>query len=373
MRNISNLTLISLATLVLFSGCGGGTHPHPCTAASDACVPQRFVYATTAANKVLIFPVNQNGTLGSPASVPGPAITGGTITVSRSSGELFVADHVQGTVSAFVMGANNQYSAAPGSPYPVASVGSLGAVTVTPDGQFVYVVGSVGGVYGFSIAGDGSLASVPGSPATAIANSVDAVVDSATKFLFVLNGSSISVFSINPSNGSLTTAGVPVALSASTLPTVGMAATASGNGTFLFVALGSSNSVAAFSVDMSTGALMPVAGSPFSSGSSLLDMTATANAVYVTHSLDGTISAFTWDKSTGVLTAISGSPFNAPWGSGLTSLNGQYLYVTSVNNLFPPFVNSILGYSIGSSGAISPLAGSPYSAGVQLWGDIASF
>jgi 6-phosphogluconolactonase len=372
-RNISIPTVLSTATLVVFAGCGGSTHPHPCDAALDACVLQRFVYATTAANKVLVFPVSQTGTLGAPTSIPVSAIAG-SVAVSQSSGELFFADHVNGRVSAFAIGTNGQYSSAPGSPYSAAGIGSLGAVATTPDGRYVYVAGAGGGIHGFSVASNGSLGQVPGSPFTVVANCVDAVVDSAGKFLFVISGSSISVFAINANDGSLTTAGSPVALPALTLPTAGMAATVSGNGTtFLFVALGATNSVAAFSVDTSTGALMPVAGSPFSTGNAPFNLAATSNAVYVTNNLDGTISAFTWDKNTGVLTAISGSPFSAAWGGGLTSLGGQYLYVTSVNNVFPPFVNSILGYSIGSSGAISPLPGSPYSPGVQLSGGIAAF
>jgi Lactonase, 7-bladed beta-propeller len=366
-RNHSIPTVLSLATMLAFAGCGGSTHPHPCSTTSIACVPQRFVYATTAANKVLAFPVTQTGTLGSPTSIPVPAIAG-SIAVSQSSGELFFANHVNGTVSAFVTGTSTLYSSAPGSPYPASGIGSLGAVVTTPDGRYVYVAGAGGGVHGFSIASDGSLVQVPGSPFAVVANSVDVVVDSAGKLLFVISGASVSVFAINASDGSLTPAASPVALPALTLPTPGMAATVSATGSFLFVALGTSNSVAAFDIDTNTGALTPVAGSPFATGNAPFDVTATSTAVYVANNLDGTISAFTWDKNTGVLTTINGSPFNAPWGGGLTSLGGQYLYVTSVNNAFPPFVNSILGYSIGSSGAISPLPGSPFSPGVQLSG-----
>ena len=372
MRNILIPTVLSIAVLLMFAGCGGSTHSQPCNAPSGTCVRQRFVYATTAANKVLVFPVTQTGTLGSPTSIPVPAIAS-SVAVSQSSGELFVANHVNGTVSAFVMGTGALYSSAPGSPYPASGIGLLGAVVTTPDGRYVYVAGAGGGVHGFSIASDGSLVQVPGSPFPVVANSVDVVVDNAGKFLFAISGSSVSVFAINASDGSLTAAGSPVALPAVTLPTPGMAATVSATASFLFVALGNSNSVAAFAIDANTGALMPVAGSPFATGNAPFDVTATSTAVYVTNNLDGTISAFTWDRNTGVLTAISGSPFSAAWAGGLTSLGGQYLYVTSVNNVFPPFVNSILGYSIGSSGVLSPLPGFPYSPGVQLSGGIAAF
>ncbi len=76
MRNISTPAVLSLTMLLLFLSCGGSIHSHPCDAAPDACVLQRFVYATTAANEVLVFPVTQTGTLGTPTSIPVSAIAG---------------------------------------------------------------------------------------------------------------------------------------------------------------------------------------------------------------------------------------------------------------------------------------------------------
>ena len=172
MRRSSCLAVLSVASLFSFSSCGGGTHPLACGGLSDACVAQRYVYATTAANEVLVFPVSQTGTLGSPTSLPGPAITGGSIAVSRTSGELFVADHVLNTVSAFVIGTDAKYSQVAGSPYTVGTPGSLGAVTVSPDGNFVYVVGEGGGIGGFSIPANSSLTQVPRSPVSVTAQSV---------------------------------------------------------------------------------------------------------------------------------------------------------------------------------------------------------
>src|SRR5713226_8694394 len=109
------LCLIVIATLLLLSSCGTTSHPMPC-GMPVACTEQSFVYATTGAGQILIFPVSQSGTLGAPASVPGPAIAGGNIAVSPTH-ELFVADHILDTLSAFVENSSNQYSAAPGSPY----------------------------------------------------------------------------------------------------------------------------------------------------------------------------------------------------------------------------------------------------------------
>ena len=131
------------ASVLLLCACGNSTHNPIVCAGTNTCVLQNFVYATTNASQVLVFPVSQNGALQPPMSVPGPANVGGTIAVSPPSRELFVGDHVLDKVSAFVLN-GNQYLAAPGSPYPGGSGPSLlEDVTTTPNGNFVYRV-SVG-------------------------------------------------------------------------------------------------------------------------------------------------------------------------------------------------------------------------------------
>jgi 6-phosphogluconolactonase len=215
-------------------------------------------------------------------------------------------------------------------------------------------------------------ATVPGSPFPVAAGSVQPVTDAAGKFLFVVSSSSVSAFTINAASGALIAAAPPVALSALSLPTPGMAATTP-TGNFLYVAISSTNSVDTFSFDTATGVLSAVNGPSFPVGTLPLTLTTTAKAVYVSNSLDNTISALAWDPTSGALTPISGSPYAAPWGGGdLVSLRGQYLYVPSINNVFPPNVDAILGFSIGASGALTPLSGSPYAAGMQLWGGLAA-
>src|SRR5579872_3948040 len=164
------------ASVLLLGACGNSTHPIGC-AGTDASVLQNYVYATTNASQVLVFPVSQNGALQPPTSVPGPALVGGAIAISPPSRELFVGDHVLDKVSAFVLN-GNQYLGAPGSPYPGGAGPSLlEAVASTPDGKFVYVLGLNGTISGFSVAANGSLSVISGSPFSVAANSVDAVID----------------------------------------------------------------------------------------------------------------------------------------------------------------------------------------------------
>lgn len=367
------LWLISLAAVLTLPGCGGSTFCPLSSACGcgtpTVCSAQSYVFATTNASGVLALPVAQNGGLGTPVSLPGPNLSGG-ISVSLPLRELFVADHVMDKLYAFTSGS---LAAAPGSPYSLAtSNGFLEGVAATPNGKFVYVVGLAGTISGFSIGSDLSLTPIPGSPFPVTAQSVAAATETSSKFLFVMNSSSVSAFTIDPATGALAAAGMPIALSASALATPEMAATAPGSN-FLYVAVNGTNHVDGFSFDTNTGVLTSVNGSPFPVGTGPLALTATASTLYVIDSLGGTISALAWDKSTGAISEITGSPFSAPYGSGLTSLNGQYLYVTSVNNVSPPFVNEILGYSINSSGSLTPLSGSPFPASVPLWGGLAAF
>jgi 6-phosphogluconolactonase (cycloisomerase 2 family) len=274
-------------------------------------------------------------------------------------------------LSAFILN-GNQYLSAPGSPYPGGSGPSLlEAVTVTPNGKYVYVLGLSGTITGFSIANNGSLIAISGSPVSVAPNSVEAVTDTSGKFLFAVGASSVSAFTINSTTGALSAVGQPVALPASTLPSVGFAATAPG-ANFLYVPLTGANSVAAFSFDMTTGSLTAVPGSPFPVASMPQTLTATSTTIYVMGSLDNNISALAWDKITGALTEIGGSPFDSQGasGGGMATLSGRYLYATRVNNPLLPSSDAIVGFSIDSSGALTPLAGSPFLSSVPLWGDI---
>lgn len=372
------LCLIVIAAILVLASCGSfSTHNCPVTAAAPCpcpadCLASSFVFATTAAGKVLIFPVGQGGALGAPSSIPGPAIAGGSIAATAQA--VFVADHVLNTLSVWVQ-SGNSFSQASGSPYSLpASAGAAEGVTTNGGGNFVYVAGFGGGISAFAVGGNSALTAVPGSPFPVAAGTVEVLTDESGKFLFAVSGSSVSAFTIDLASGALTSAGPPIALSSSSLATPGMAvvpSAAPGMPNFLYVTISSTNSVDGFSIDTTTGALSPVNGSPFPAGAGPLAITAAPSGIYVTNSLDGTISAFTWDQNTGALSGISGSPFTAPWGAELVTLRGN-LYVSSVNNLLSPPVDAILGYSIGTSGALTPLAGSPYQAGAQLWGGLAA-
>jgi hypothetical protein len=65
---LSPVYLYLAGSALLLSGCG--TSNHIGCSGTDACVEQSFVYATTNAGQVLIFPMAQNGTLSTQALSP---------------------------------------------------------------------------------------------------------------------------------------------------------------------------------------------------------------------------------------------------------------------------------------------------------------
>jgi 6-phosphogluconolactonase len=144
------------------------------------------------------------------------------------------------------------------------------------------------------------------------------VVDPEGKFVFAANfgDSTISVFSIGKKSGALTeVSGSPFAAQGSSDEL-----TIDPMGHFLYAANDGStgpSGVGAFSINRKTGALSPVPGSPFVTGTSSTSSTSGVTIDPMNHFLFGanengnTISVFSIDKKTGVLTEISGSPFTA--------------------------------------------------------------
>ena len=99
----------------------------------------------------------------------------------------------------------------------------------------------------------------------------------------------------------------------------------------------------------------------------LVPVTAVSKAfLYTANIQDGTISAFTADDNTGVLTPVNGSPY--PSG---TSVGGLAVSLFTGTISGPPFLyaadpqsKAIRAYAIdNNTGALSPISGSPFSAG----------
>ncbi|TMK57372.1 MAG: PKD domain-containing protein [Actinobacteria bacterium] len=88
-----------------------------------------------------------------------------------------------------------------------------------------------------------------------------------------------------------------------------------------------------------------------------------ARGLYAANVSDRTVSAYTVG-ATGAPTPVAGSPFDvgiAPVGVAMTP-DAKYLYVTNLES------NSIDAFAVGLNGGLVPLPGSPFAAGTGPWG-----
>src|SRR5262249_448838 len=85
------------------------------------------------------------------------------------------------------------------------------------------------------------------------------------------------------------------------------------NGAFAYVANFMDADVSAFSINAVTGALTPIAGSPFVGGNEPISIALTSNGpfAYTANLGAGNVTAYTINAGTGALTQLASSPFAA--------------------------------------------------------------
>ena len=138
----------------------------------------------------------------------------------------------------------------------------------------------------------------------------------------------------------------------------------------LYVAVQSTNVIAALSLDAKTGAPTPIAGSPFAlgAGSSPTAIATNGRFVFTSNAASGNVSSFGVDSSNGALREIELSPFaldQQPFSElpMVVSPSGGSLYLSSFGG------GGITVFDIGTDGALSPIVGSPFAAdGTQVGG-----
>jgi 6-phosphogluconolactonase (cycloisomerase 2 family) len=138
-----------------------------------------------------------------------------------------------------------------------------------------------------------------------------------------------------------------------------MMASQAATASFAFVTNSGSGTVSAFAVS-NTGSLSLVSGAPFFSGqgAEFLAFDSMHKLLFVSNQVANTVSAFLVNTSTGMLTAAPGSPFATgarPTGIAVDPM-GRFVFVANQAS------NSISVFLIGANGALSPAAGSPFTA-----------
>lgn len=181
-----------------------------------------------------------------------------------------------------------------------------------------------GKVYGYAQNPEtGALIAIPGSPFSISGhNSTYGVaIHPNNQFLYAANVSTqtVSVYSINPLTGALTSVGTPVSTGAT--GSNGLFFHPSGN--YLYVSNQSGNSISAFSV-AGDGTLTAISGSPFATtgATSINGVVVTSDGMFLyAASMGGSggVVGFSIDQSTGALTTIPGSPFRNTLGGTTTN------------------------------------------------------
>jgi 6-phosphogluconolactonase len=266
--------------------------------------------------------------------------------------------------------------------YVAGNHGGFGIIA-NPANKFLYTDDTVNdGIDAFSIGSAGALTAINGSPFPMpsgwSAFGVDNLaIDPAGKFLYSPDGTSNSIagFTIDGTSGAL--APIPGSPFPTGIAPVQVVVHSSGK--FLYVS--DSNDpqagISAFTIDSSTGALTPITGSPFGSGVNAygLAMDSSGKFLFAVEPLVSEISAFTIDSSTGILTPVAGSPFSIggnfnfviAWSITI-SPSGQFLYALgSVDG-------GIFAFNIDpNSGALTPNAGSPFNIEIVAYMSAMSF
>ena len=286
---------------------------------------------------------------------------------------VYVAHASDNTLSAFSIDATTGTIASSGLPKETGL--SPSAIASTSDKAHMYVVNSTSNdVSAFTVdAFTGELTTVPGSPFAAGARprALSAFGTYLVLYLYVANAGSnnLSAYAIDRTTGVLSPLS-PALYATGSAPSAIIIdqSTSSTTGNFVYTAnVGGSDDISAFQMDFETGALTPIAGSPFHSASNATSLAlgtssaASGGFLYSANAVGSSadIYGFSVDPSSGVLTSLAGFPFQLPLCNYIiTDHTGSRLYATAGTNVF--------GFGIDpQTGALSPLPGLPVAMGVD--------
>lgn len=262
-----------------------------------------------------------------------------------------------GNVCALDFGADGKtLSAVPGSPFLTAP--GARSVAMHPSGNYLYTANfDSNTVSGFAIAGNGVLTPLPGSPYAAGAAPRVIVADPRGRFLYVTNsvqGGTVTGFVIDAATGALT----PMAGSPFAAPGFARAIAIDPRGAYVYVSGASSQG---YAVNAANGALTPV-GAGFSPAASSMTFEPTGRFLYATAAGDNRVMAYRL-AGNGIVTAAGpGVPTGDNPISVAVSRTGRYVYTANLLS------GTISGFVIDdSTGALSPIAGSPFAAGENVY------
>jgi 6-phosphogluconolactonase (cycloisomerase 2 family) len=289
----------------------------------------------------------------------------------KKSKLLFVPDSCNSNIRVFsINNKTDALSEVSGSPFPASS--DLQQPVVTPSGKFLYIAEDVpGDVVGFRIGKNGALTPLASSPFPAGGADEGLVMHPSGKFLYAIDGldtppNSVTAFKINEKTGALTQiTGSPFPVSDGI-----KFAAITPSGKYLYITepgAEPTQMVVGFKVNEKTGALTDVAGSPFPTGPNPTGITTDGNFVYVADNgssedpTPGDVSGFKINEKTGALTPVAGSPFTAGANPKQLAIDPseKLLVVTNEDE------DDMSIFKINQkTGVLTPVSGSPFPTNI---------
>jgi 6-phosphogluconolactonase len=372
--------LALLSTLTL-AGCGGVKPAEICNSPSNsetctcgtpaggtvACPAERpeALFAESA-GEIQTFLLNTTGILGAPTgTASGPNAPIPAMAISPSAQFLYAADPQNSQIDGYSINVSGALAPSQGSPFAGANSNAV-QLTVDSSGQFLLESDTSGGsLEMFSInSTTGALSAVSGSPFSSTGSFPgSAAFTPSGNFLYVVDGSGqagfggVSAYSVN-ANGSLTPVNGELTLNGGAID-IAMYFT----GQLLYVS--QNNGIASFTIDSSTGALSQISAGTLAAANNPVQLALDQSGpfLYVANGGDGTIGAYAINGTTGALSPVAGSPFPAvppPSAGGIAEFSialdpsGQFLYACESG--------AIVEFSIDqTSGALTSLGTDPDS------------
>jgi len=350
------MTLRSLSTMVLATGlalaCGSkGSPPAP-------LVPPRYLYVGTAGAAIAGYAIDPaTGALSAlPGSPFATAIEAPYQPTSDGEGLLFCGTAFGNRVEAFQIGAGGGLASLGTTTIHQSPSPTTGSSALSRDGQHLLV--SFDEVHVFAIGRGGALAEVDRSPFGASGLFPSGIVQAPSGNVYVANTSAfggVSAFALDaqgalsalPAQGAPSNAGDGAGLSLLITP----------DGRYLFKSGYGTGEVAGWRLDGPSGALAPLAGSPWTTPGKAGWMAAISGKFLYASDAAG-VAGFAIGED-GTLTALAGSPFtvaNPSWPFGLAAEpSGRFVYLTDQGAAL------VHGFTVGMGGALAEIAGSPWA------------
>lgn len=274
---------------------------------------------------------------------------------------VYVANANRNSISGFSIGTGTLTKVASS---PLTLGYSPTALAITPSNNFLYVAGP-SSINAYTINANGSLSTPSGGASVAIATVVSLDVSPDGNWLFGLDAIQqvLDLYAIDKTNGALAIKGTiayPIGTGATWVPRM---VRVSPDASLVFAALGTAGDVV-FTFNTSTGQTVysQLLNTTNVSSDNALAIDSTATHLFIARSGVGPGVAVYSIGTTGQLTPITGSPFAA--GTQTYSLvlrsGGANLYAANRAD------STISGYTVGTNSALTQLTGSPYASGKQV-------